>query len=72
MPYILQHYIPQLFCRLTKEYKLYSSVIELCSSVITEERVLVFCSDGPSQQQNLQLQIFSKTQAGNDKDPHER
>jgi hypothetical protein len=44
MPYIRRCYIPRLSHQLTEEYKLYFSVIELCSLVITEERVLVFCS----------------------------
>jgi hypothetical protein len=38
MPYIHRRYIPWFFHRLTKEYMLYSSVI-------TEERVMVSCSD---------------------------
>jgi hypothetical protein len=37
-------YIPQLLRRLTKEYNLFSSVIQLHSSVITDEYVLVSCS----------------------------
>jgi hypothetical protein len=39
--YIRWRYIPRLLRWLTEEYKLYSSVIELCSSVITEERILI-------------------------------
>jgi hypothetical protein len=34
MAYIHRHYIPQLLRRLAEEYKLHSSVLELCSSVI--------------------------------------
>jgi hypothetical protein len=45
MPYIFRCYIPRLFHRLTEEYKLCSSIIELHSSVITEERVLVSYSE---------------------------
>jgi hypothetical protein len=39
--YIRGRYIHRLLRQLTEEYKLRSSVIELCSSVITEERVMV-------------------------------
>jgi hypothetical protein len=42
--YICQHYISQLLHRLTEEYKLCSSVIVVCSSVITEEHIPVSCS----------------------------
>jgi hypothetical protein len=39
--YIHRCYISRLFRRLTEEYKLRSLVIEVRSSVITEERILV-------------------------------
>jgi hypothetical protein len=39
--YIHRRYIPRLLRWLTGEYKQCSSVIELCSLVITKERVLV-------------------------------
>jgi hypothetical protein len=39
--YIYRCYIPRLLSQLTVEYTLYSSVIELCSSTITEEHILV-------------------------------
>jgi hypothetical protein len=42
--YIHQRYIPQLLSWLTAECNLYSSVIELRSSVTTEECILVSCS----------------------------
>jgi hypothetical protein len=42
--YIRRRYISLLFRRLTEKYKLRSSVIEICSSIITEERVLILCS----------------------------
>jgi hypothetical protein len=42
--YIRRRYISLLFRRLTEKYKLRWSVIEICSSIITEERVLILCS----------------------------
>jgi hypothetical protein len=47
--YIHRHYISRLLHRLTEEYSLYSSVIELRSSVITEKRILISCSGMTSQ-----------------------
>jgi hypothetical protein len=38
--YIHRCYIP----RLTEEYNIYSSVMKVCSSVITDERSCVSCS----------------------------
>jgi hypothetical protein len=36
--------------RLTEEYNVYSSVIKICLSVITDERVCVSCSDSQCNQ----------------------
>jgi hypothetical protein len=44
VPHIRQRYIPRLFHRLTEEYDLYFSVMQLNLSVITDEYVLVSCS----------------------------
>jgi hypothetical protein len=41
--YIRWWYIPRLLHLLTEEYNIYSSVIQLRSSVITEEHILVSC-----------------------------
>jgi hypothetical protein len=38
-------YIPQLFRQLTEEYNLYSSVIQLNSSIITDEYVVLSCGE---------------------------
>jgi hypothetical protein len=43
--YVHRHYIPRFLRQLTKEYNAYSSVMKVCSSVITDERVCIFCSD---------------------------
>jgi hypothetical protein len=42
--YIRRCYIPRLLHRLTEKYNVYSSVMKVCSSVITDERVCVSCS----------------------------
>jgi hypothetical protein len=39
-------YIPRLLHRLTEEHNLYSSIIELHSLVIDEERILLYYSVG--------------------------
>jgi hypothetical protein len=44
--YIHWRYIPQFLCRLTEEYNVYSSVMKVCSSVVTDERSCVSCSEG--------------------------
>jgi hypothetical protein len=42
--YIHWSYIPRLFERLTEEYNVYSSVMKVCSSVITDKHFDVSCS----------------------------
>jgi hypothetical protein len=42
--YIHQCYVPWLFCRLTKEFTIYSSIIQLNTSVVTNEYFVVSCS----------------------------
>jgi hypothetical protein len=56
MLYIHWRYIPRLFRWLTKEYKLCLSVIELRSSVIIGERVLVSCSGNHGLATDMQLE----------------
>jgi hypothetical protein len=46
MAYICRCYIPHLLRRLTEEYNLYSSVIQLHSSIIADEYVMVSYSVG--------------------------
>jgi hypothetical protein len=43
--YICRRYIPWFLHWLTEEYDVYSSVMKVCSSVITDEHVCVSCSD---------------------------
>jgi hypothetical protein len=45
MTYSHWRYIPQLFRQLTEEYNLYSSVIQLNSSIITDEYVVLSCGE---------------------------
>jgi hypothetical protein len=54
--YIRQSYIPQLLHRLTEEYNVYSSVMNVCLSVITDECSCVFCSEVIN---NLDIEISS-------------
>jgi hypothetical protein len=44
--YIHQRYIPRFLNWLTEEYNIYSLVMKVCSSVITDECSFVSCSGG--------------------------
>jgi hypothetical protein len=48
MVYIRRCYIPHLFHQLIEKYNIYSSVIQLNSSVIIDEYVMFFYSAPPS------------------------
>jgi hypothetical protein len=43
--YIHRCYIARLVHRLTEKYNVTSSVLKLCSSIITNEHVVISCSD---------------------------
>jgi hypothetical protein len=43
--YICRRYISRFLCRLNEEYIIYSSVMNVCSSVITDECVCVSCCE---------------------------